>query len=159
MSDDGDTLSVADLVAYCETQARLLAGRAATIGEETDELLSEIDEDIAEIRTRLAARSSGPESPDAGPAPGGDADEVAQLEELERDLEEKQAVAEAEQARMQAFQDLSTAYADLAAELDESVDDGSAALTRVVEFEQERDAPAYFDDKLTVLEAAADSNE
>jgi len=163
MSDDGVTLSVTELVEYCQTQAALLAGRTETIGAETDELLDEIDEEIAELRTRMGAHPSGPETPEpaASPSTAGsdDADEVAELEAIESDLEEKQARAEAKQARMAAFQDLSEAYAELAAELDASVDDGQEALGRIVRFERDRDAPAYFDERSTVLEAVAESNE
>ena len=79
------------------------------------------------------------------------------LDELESDLEEKQAVAEAKRARMEAFQTLSESYADLAADL-EPLDDPRAALDRVVDFEEDRDAPAYFEDRLTVLEAVAGSD-
>lgn len=160
MSDE-DTLSVADLAEYCQTQARLLAGQAETIKTETDELLDEIDADIAAVRERLAAQSSGPEAPTAAPSTAGsdDPDELTALEELETELEEKQAVAEAKQARLAAFRQLSTAYAELAADLEESVVDQDDALERVVRFEQDRDAPAYFDERLTVLEAVAESNE
>jgi len=161
MSDDEVTLSVDELVEYCRTQAGLLAGRTETISTETDALLDEIDEDIAEIRTRVAQHKSGPETPTASPpTAGSDAtDAVTELEQLETELEEKQAVAEAKQTRMVAFQELSEAYAELAAELDETVEDGQAALGRVVRFERDRDAPAYFDDRSTVLEAVAESNE
>jgi len=156
MSDDGVTLSVAELVEYCQTQAALLAGRTETLGAETDELLDEIDEEIAELRTRMGAHTSGPETPEPAASPStvgsDDADEVTELEE-------KQALAEAKQARMAAFQELSGAYAELAAELDETVDDGQAALGRIVRFERDHDAPAYFDERLTVLEAVAESNE
>jgi hypothetical protein len=160
MSDDGVSLPVDELVEYCRTQAALLAGRTETIGAETDELLDEIDEDIAEIRTDMAARTSGPETPTAAPpTAGSDADEITELESRERELEEKQALAEAKQARMTAFQELSEAYAELAAELDATVDDEREALGRIVRFERDHDAPAYFDERLTTLEAVAESNE
>jgi len=161
MSDDGVTPSVDELVEYCRTQAGLLAGRTETIGTEVDALLDEIDHDIAEMRTRLAARSNAPEASTASPPTVGsdESDDVADLEELESELEEKQAVAEAEQARMAAFQSLSAAYAELATELEGDFDDGRDALGRVVRFEADRDAPAYFDDRLTVLEAVAESDE
>lgn len=156
-----DALPVAELAEYCRTQAGLLAGQAETIRADTDELLDEIDADIATIRERLAAHSSGPESATATPpTAGGDTDgDLTDLEELESELEEKQAVAEAKQARMVAFQDLSEAYAELAMDLEESVDEEDDALRRVVKFEREHDAPAYFDDRLTVLEAVAEAND
>lgn len=159
MSDDGVTLSVDELVEYCRTQARLLTGRTETLGAEADELLDEIDEDIAEMRSRLAAHANGTGSPTAAtPSAGTDgADEVAALDALETELEEKQTVAEAKRARMELFQDLAEAYAELAEELDTSVEDGREALDRVVRFERDRDAPAYFEDRLTVLEAVAES--
>lgn len=155
---DGDDLSVAELVEYCRTQAGLLAGRSEEIGAEADALLDEIDAEIAEIRSRLAAHTGGEASTDSPPSPGADeADEqLEELERLEADIEEKQALAEAERARMAAFQDLSTAYAELAAELEGS-DDAAAALERVVEFEAEHDAATYFDERETLLEAVAGS--
>lgn len=161
MSDDGSSLSVAELVEYCRTQAGLLAGRTETLATETDELLDEIDEDIAEMRERLQTQSNGPDASAAsGPTTGANtADEVAQLEKLETELEEKQAVAEAKRARMLAFQELSEAYAELTEEIDTTVDDGGAALEQIVQFEQDHDAPAYFDDRQTLLEAVADSDD
>jgi hypothetical protein len=161
MSDDEITLSVAELTEYCRTQAALLAGHTETIAAETDELLDEIDHDIAELRTRMADHTSGPETPTATPPTAGSdgGDEVTDLENRERELEEKQTLAEAKQARMAAFQDLSAAYTELAAELDETVEDGQDALARIVKFERDHDAPAYFDERTTVLEAVAESNE
>lgn len=158
MSDDGVTLSVDELAEYCGTQAGLLAGRTETIGAETDKLLDEIDEDIAELQERLATHSNTPEASTASP-PTPDTEtvnDVTRLEELETELEEKQAVAEAKGARMQAFQDLSEAYAELAAALDSSANDGQDALERVVQFEQDHDAPAFFDDRQTLLETIAE---
>lgn len=161
MSDDGVTLSVDELVEYCRTQAGLLSGRVERIGVETDDLLDEIDEDIAEIRTRLAEHAGGAERPTASPSTAGPNEaggELAELEALETELEKKQAIVEAKQARRAAFQDLAAAYVELAEELETTVDDGREALDRVVSFERDHDAPAYFDDRRTVLEAAAESD-
>lgn len=159
MSDDGPTLSVAELAEYCRTQARLLTGRRETIGAETDALLDEVDEDIAELRSRLAGRANGTDPSAASPPAGSTgADEVAALEELEADIEAKQAAAEANRTRMELFDDLSAAYVDLASEV-ESLDDVDAALDRVLRFEREHDAPAYFEERLTVLEAASEDGE
>ena len=161
MSKDGVTLSVAELAEYCGTQARLLAGRSETLGAETDELLDEIDADISEIRDRLASHSKGP---DAGavapPTPNStESDDITELDALETDLERKQAVAEARRARMAAFQDLAADYIEVAEELESSVDDGRTALDRIIHFERDHDAPAYFDDRQTVFEAATESDE
>lgn len=160
MKDDSASLSVAELADYCNTQARLLAGRAETLAAETDELLDELDAEIAGMRERLTAHANGPAGPGASSSTAGadTADEVTQLEVLETELEEKQAVAEAKRARMAAFRDLSEAYAELAADLDTTADDGQNALEQVVRLEQDRDAPAYFDDRQTLLEAVAESN-
>jgi hypothetical protein len=154
MSEDGVTLPVAELAEYCGTQARLLAGRSETLGAETDELLDEIDDDIAAIREQLTVYSNGPDTAAASPPTptADDGDEVSELDALETELEEKQAIAEAKQKRMAAFQELSTGYAELSAELAESADDGQEALKRIVQFEQDHDAPAYFDDQQTLLE-------
>ncbi|GGN94481.1 hypothetical protein [Haloarcula pellucida] len=148
MSEDDTALSVGELVEYCQTQARLLWGRVETLDEETDEILTEIDDDIADVRTRLDEHSAGSESA---------TDDTDELEALESELEERQAVAEAKQARRTAFQELASAYLELAEDLDASVDDGEEALTSIVHFEHEHDAPAYFEDRQTILEAASDS--
>lgn len=162
MHDDREALSVDDLVEYCRTQAGLLSGRVETIGAEIDALLDEIDEDIASIRAHLTERTSRTDGPTASPAttgPNDARDALAELEDLETELEEKQALAEAKRARMAAFQDLAAAYVDVAEELESTVEDGREALERVVRFERDHDAPAYFDDRRTVLEAAAGADE
>lgn len=160
MSDDtGPTLVVEEFVDYCHTQAGLLSGRVETMRDEADDLLSEIDEDMAELRTRLEDRATGVEGVGGPSTPAGPGDlDLEALEELENEVEEKQFLVEAKQTRMQAFQDLAAAYTDLAEELEADVDDGEAALTRVVEFEADRDAPAYFEDRQTLVEAAVDSS-
>jgi predicted nuclease with TOPRIM domain len=127
-----------ELVDYCKTQAGLLSGRAETIGAEADELLDEIDEDIETLRERLE------ETPE-------DVDEV---ESEGESLEEKQAIVEAKRARMSAFQDLAADYLDLAADIEDA--DPETALARIVDFESERDAPAYFDERTTILETVAE---
>lgn len=161
MSDERATLSGDELAEYCQTQARLLAGRTKMINEEADALLDEVEEDIAAMRSRLGAHSTDSEASATSPSAAGtdDTDEMAALQRLEDELEEKQAVVEAKQARATAFSELSEAYAELAAELDADLDDGQDALERVVRFERDHDAPAYFDDRQTLLEAAAESGE
>lgn len=166
MSDDGVEMAVDEFAEYCRTQAGLLAGSVERMGEEADDLLDEIDEGAAEVRARLDARA-GPDpasgsgtaettaSPSAArdvPDAGADLDAIA---ELESELEEKQAVVEAKQARMAAFRDLAEGYVELADELRAEVEDGREAMRRVVRFEVDRDAPAYFDDRFTVCEAAS----
>lgn len=146
MSDQATDLPVEEFVDYCQTQAGLLSGTVETISDEVDELLDEIDEQMAEVRARLQGEA------------GGGVD-VEAIEEMESTLEEKQAIVEAKQARMHAFQDLAAGYTDLATELQSEVDDGQQALERVVAFEAEHDAPAYFKDRQTVYEAAAESSE
>ena len=162
MTDDNDVISVAELVEYCRTQAGLLSGSVETIGAEIDELLDEIDADIAEIRTRVADHSSGTDGPTASSTTTGPNDpqrDLTEFEELEAELEEKQTIAEAKRARMAAFQDLAVAYMQVAEELESTVDDGRTALDRIIHFERDHDAPAYFDDRQTVLEAATESDE
>lgn len=163
MSDDPPP-TVGELVEYCRIQAGLLSGRAETIGAEADDLLDEIDADIGEIRARLADRAgesaAGPtERTDTTDGAGrGDAD-VSDLEEREAELEEKQALVDAKRARMTAFQDLAAGYADLAESLRSEVDDWETALERVVDFESDRDAPAYFDERVTIYETVAASSD
>ena len=160
MDDDSAPLSVEELADYCRTQARFLWGRVESLTREADELLEAVDEDIEEARERLSARSpSGdvrPVSPSA--ATGGNADaDLAEIESLEDDIEEAQAVVAATQARRDAFEQLATAYTDLADDVESTAEDGQAALTRVVGFERDHDAPAYFEDQQTLLEVVAES--
>lgn len=143
MTDETE-LTVEEFLEYCQTQAGLLSGDVETMGTEVDELLDEIDEEMADVRAQLE----------------GQADiDVETVETMESDIEEKQAIVEAKQARMHAFQDLATGYTELARELESEVDDGREALERVVAFEAEHDAPVYFEDRQTVYEAAAESSE
>jgi len=64
---------------------------------------------------------------------------------------------EAKQARMQAFQELAAGYTELAEDLPSEAANGQEALTSIVEFEADADAPAYFDERETMVEAAASS--
>ncbi|SER15959.1 P-loop NTPase family protein [Natrinema salaciae] len=161
MSEDAaDALAVGEFVEYCRTQAGLLSGRVETMAAEADDLLDEIDREMAEIRSRLEAlpdEVAGPETPSTADVPDASEVDVAAIEELQAELEEKQLLVEAKQARMQAFQDLAAGYTELAEELASDVDDGQTALTRVVEFEADTDAPVYFDERQTMVEAAAES--
>ena len=161
MSDDGVEMAVDEFAEYCRTQAGLLAGSVERMGEEADGLLDEIDEGAAEVRARLGAREgTGSAETTASPSAGGErpdaASDLDSIAELESELEEKQAVVEAKQTRMRAFQELADGYVELADELRADVDDGREAMERVVRFEVDRDAPAYFDDRLTVCEAASE---
>ncbi|RQG91025.1 hypothetical protein [Natrarchaeobius chitinivorans] len=158
MSDDGPSVSVGEFVDYCRTQAGLLSGRVETMSDEADELLDEIDEEMAEIRTRLGERNVGPATPSSTDRPTSEEIDVDAIEELQRDLEEKQLLVEAKQARMQAFQELAAGYTELAEAL-QSTDDEVEAIERIVEFELEEDAPAYFDERETLCEAAAEQSE
>ncbi|MFT4904066.1 MAG: TFIIF-interacting CTD phosphatase-like protein [Natronomonas sp.] len=146
-----EPLTIDELIEYCRIQAGLLSGRAETIGEEADALLDEIDTDIGDVRAGLEAHAEAAE-----PAETRD---VSDLETLESDLEEKQAIVEAKQARMSAFQNLAAEYLELAETLDAEIDDWETALQRVVTFEREHDAPVYFDDRQTLYEAAAESDD
>ncbi|AXR77057.1 hypothetical protein [Natrarchaeobaculum sulfurireducens] len=164
--DTEPTLSVDEFVEYCRIQAGLLSGQVERMGEEADELLAEVDERVGEIRKRLEeGRTAATEGPPTAEQPpgvdaGNDADvDVAELEELQSDLEEKQLLVEAKQARMEAFQKLAAGYADLATDLSEDVDDGTTALERIVDFEIDHDAPAYFPDRQTLVEALAEADD
>ncbi|MFC6975964.1 hypothetical protein ACFQL1_16740 [Halomicroarcula sp. GCM10025709] len=153
-----DALAAADLADYCRTQARFLWGRVETLTDETEALLDEIADDLTDLQDSVAAheRPAG-ESPDT-PSPTAPEQAVDDLEARERDIEEKQAVAEAKQARRDAFDDLATAYVELADDLADTADT-RAALTRVVEFERDRDAPAYFEERETLLETVAGASD
>ena len=86
MSDDEFTVD--ELVAYCWTQARLLHGRVETLDEETAALLSEIDDDLSDVRSQLDGhagvdRAQSPTEPDAGTS-----EELADLEAMEVEVTE-----------------------------------------------------------------------
>lgn len=153
---NGPMPTVGEFVEYCRTQAGLLRGAVETMGTEADGLLDGIDAKTAEVRTRL--ERGGPEgatTPQSTDAPDDDPVDVEAIEELEAEIEDQQLLVRAKQARMEAFRELADGYDDLAGELHSSVDDGREAMERVVRFEADRDAPAYFEDRRTVCEAAA----
>jgi hypothetical protein len=159
MSDDED-LSVAEFVEYCRTQAGLLAGNVETMRAELDELLADIDDELGTIRARLDAGgddAGDPPTPPSTASPDDGGVDTAAIAEMESEVEEKQTLVEAKQARMSAFQDLAAEYTALAEELATEVEDGHDAMSRVVRFEADHDAPAYFPDRQTVCEAAAES--
>jgi hypothetical protein len=167
-ADPDDT--AAATAEYCRTQAGLLAGRVDTTAEEAHARLTEIDEGVAELRDRLSEhpdgtsptstespRSTGPVDDAAATEPG-DADEFAELAAAESSLAEKQAAVEATQTRMRLFRDLADEYLELADSLLEAAEageiDGDEAVERVVSFEADRDAPAFFDERETFVELA-----
>lgn len=155
---DGD-IDVAELADYCRTQARFLWGRVETLEAETEDLLDALADDIATLKDSVAEQDRPTEESTVSPETPTDGTDqsIADLEAREQDIAEAQAVAEAKQARRDAFADLATAYADLAADLDGSDRSQQDALARVVEFERDHDAPAYFEDQQTLLEAVAES--
>lgn len=159
---DGDEvrLSPDEFVEYCETQAGLLLGDVETMAAEADALLDDIDEEVAAIRSRLDASPEDVDGPDRPPSTDGPNDvDTAAVTELESDVEEKQAVVEAKRARIVAFRELAEGYASLVEELRSDVDDGREALDRVVRFEADTDAPAYFENRQTVYEAATSESD
>jgi len=147
--------TVGELVEYCRLQAGLLAGRVETMAEEATDRIDEIDEEIAALRADLDAVDTGA----SDGADDADGDVAAGLAGAESDLQRKQAMVEATESRMGLFQELSTAYLELAEDLIESLESGDAdpdeAVSRVVSFEVERDAPAYFEERETLAEVAA----
>lgn len=158
--DTEPALSVDEFVEYCRIQAGLLSGRVETMGEEASQLLAEVDERVSEVRAKLEDHRpdpAGTERPASATGPDGSPVDVAELEALQDDLEEKQSLVEQTQARMEAVQELAAGYADLASELETAFDDGEAAFERVVQFEADEDAPAYFTDRKTLIEAVAES--
>ncbi|GAB7117541.1 hypothetical protein [Natrinema sp. JCM 9743] len=161
MSDDAaDALAVEDCVEYCRTQAGLLSGSVETMSDEADALLDEIDQEMAEIRSRLETlpdEVAATETPSTADVPDASEVDVAAIEDLQAELEEKQLLVEAKQARMQAFQELAAGYTELAEALSSTVGDGQEAVTRIIEFEADTDAPVYFDERETMVETAAAS--
>ncbi|MFC7137939.1 hypothetical protein ACFQRB_18805 [Halobaculum litoreum] len=150
-ADDG---AVGEVIEYCRTQAGLLAGRVETMAAEAEDLVEEIDAGVADLRESLADREAAPESD----ADGDTEPDVRDLAEAESSLRERQATVEATETRMRLFQNLASDYLDLAGDLladheagDTDLDD---AVRRVVAFEAERDAPAYFDERETYLDLA-----
>lgn len=161
MGDTGGPVTVEELVEYCQTQARLLHGHVETLEEETAALLADIDDELSTVRAQLDEQESATtESSPAPPRPNtsGTDEELADLEGIEDDLAEQQAVVKAKQARRVAFQELATDYLELAETLAAETPAASTAVTRVLEFERDREAPTYFDDRTTLLETAAESD-
>ncbi|SHG91099.1 hypothetical protein [Halobaculum gomorrense] len=164
-----DDQTVRELVEYCRVQAGLLAGRVETMAEEATDRIDEIDEGIAALRNDLDVTDE--DDGDAGPADAtgpADADgstdgNVAALVDAEEDLQRKQTMVEATESRMRLFQELATDYLELAddlvAELDADRADSDEAVARVVSFERERDAHAYFEERETLVEVAAGGEE
>lgn len=160
-TDRGASPTVAEYVEYCRTQAGLLSGRVERMGEEARDLLDEIEQETTDIRSRLGGGTNDVQAATGPPStarPNEREVDLESIEELQRELAEKQSLVDAKQARMQAFQDLAAGYTDLAERLQNDVEDAGDALTRVVEFEAERDAPVYFDERQTLCEAAIDAN-
>lgn len=156
MSEPDDEFTVDELVGYCQTQARLLHGQVETLDEETAALLAEIDDELSAVQAELADHG-GVDSAQSPPGPdAGDGSDLAALEDREAALTEKQAVVEAKQTRRNAFEELAVAYLDLADRLEASSTSPTDALQQVMAFEDEQDAPAYFDERLTLLEAGQD---
>lgn len=154
---EGDAdLTATAFVEYCETQARLLWGQVETMEDDVESHLSELDAEMADLRERLNGHTDTVEGTVTPGTAGGT--DLEAIEDLEADLEQRQTIVAAEQARMTAFRDLAVGYTDLATDLEDGAD-GRQALKRVLEFEQEHDAPAYFPDRQTVLEAAASDDD
>ncbi|GAA0204387.1 hypothetical protein [Halobaculum roseum] len=166
--DESDR-TVEELVEYCRVQAGLLAGRVETMAEEASERIDEIDEGIAALRDDLDASEhdvgnvDAPESPETANSVDSSDEEVAALADAEADLQRKQAMVEATESRMRLFQELSTDYLEIADDLIAQLESGEAdpdeAVSRVVSFEAERDAPAYFEERETLVEVATAGDE
>ncbi|MFC7098898.1 hypothetical protein [Halobaculum marinum] len=170
MHDADDERAVGEVVEYCRTQAGLLAGRVETMAAEAETLIEEIDEGVADLRASLAERETeldADSSTEAADSPDGDTpqdgddstdEDVSDLAAAESDLQRKQATVEATETRMRLFQELASDYLDLAddllAEHDAGDLDADDAVRRVVSFEAERDAPAYFEERETLVEVA-----
>lgn len=154
-----DEPTVAEFVDYCRLQARLCSGTAETLQGEIEDLLDDLDADIAALHDQL----DGPENtesttgPESAARPGAEAVDTDAVADAESTVETKQALVEAKQARLGAYQDLAEGYVDLAGDLQADVADASTAVERIVSFEVERDAPAYFDERQTLAEAVAKS--
>lgn len=143
--------TVAELAEYCRLQAGLLAGHVETMREEATALLDEADAELDAAKERLDAADEDPATPASPETPtGADGVDLGVGDEVA----EKQALVEAKQARMAAFTDLADGYTDLADALETESEDAADALERVVRFEAEADAPAYFD-RETLFETVA----
>jgi hypothetical protein len=159
-----EEVPVAEFVDYCRLQARLSAGTIDTLQDEIAALLDDLDDDLDALRERLADSNvrEGTDSAtgtESTMAPGPDGVDTDALADTESEVEHKQSLVAAKQARQQAYQDLASGYTDLAAELQADVTDTAEAIERIIEFEVERDAPAYFDERETLAETAAKSGE
>ncbi|MFB6166139.1 MAG: hypothetical protein ABEJ31_13340 [Haloarculaceae archaeon] len=162
MTDASADLTAAELAEYCRVQARLLSGQLEALGEEVEALLAELESTAAELDERLAEHHQQLDGAARAPSPlPEDAveDAIRETEAMQDDLAARQATVEDKQARMADLEALLTGYADLASDLEDGDADGEAALRRVFRFEARRDAPGFFPERLTVLEAATESDE
>lgn len=159
MGDTDGAATVGELVEYCQTQARLLHGHAETLEAETAALLADIDDELSAVRAELDEHNSPTAgSSPSGPDSTGSGDELANLEATEEELAEQQAVVKAKQTRRAAFEELATDYLDIAETLENDTPTASTAVTRILQFERDRDAPTYFEDRETLLETAVKSD-
>jgi len=144
--------TVAAVVDYCQTQARLLSGQAETLSAEIDAVLDEIDAEATALRERLDGATKHAESPEQPTNPGTPAVDEDAIEQLEA----RQSAVAQKQDRLDEIRDLSAGYADLADTLQTDDIDVTEAITEVLEFEAEHDAQAFFDERETLLETTAD---
>ncbi|WP_018258869.1 hypothetical protein [Halomicrobium katesii] len=142
--------SVEAVVDYCRTQARLLSGQSERLSAEIDDLLDEIDTEAAAVRDRLASGREQADSPDQPAGPGEAVDETTVAE-----LEAKQSTVADKQERLDEIGTLAAAYVHLASSL-QAESDATEAIRRVLELEADADAPAFFEERETLLETATD---
>jgi len=151
--------TVDELAEYCRVQAGLLAGRAEQLQSEAAALLDAVDDDIETMRTELDAGIDTADETVAPPSTDDPGDpDPATLAGLEADIDEAQALVDAKRARIEAFQRLTVAYTELAAAVTDEPT-AEAALDRIVSFEADNDAPAYFDDRETLAETVATASD
>lgn len=146
MTDDVD-LTVGELVEYCRTQARLLAGQLEELGNDIEDLLDEVETETETAQERLDQQQQHTDGTETPPSPGGVTDEIDIGE-----IESKQAEVETKYALMRSFESLATGYTELASDLEETEDDSYAALEAVIQFETEHDAAEYFEAQNTIAE-------
>ncbi|MFC7165311.1 hypothetical protein [Halospeciosus flavus] len=159
-ADESVDLDPEAFVDYCRTQAGLLVGRAEELGTEVDALIDELETLSTDVAERLERHQAELDASEEAAVEEETVEAaIRETEDLQADMETKRATLTEKQERLSDVRDLASAYTDLADDLESEDVDGREAMRRVVFFEAKRDAPAYFEDRQTVYEAATGDEE
>lgn len=147
---DHSEMSNEGIVEYCQTQARLLYGRAERLRDDIDDRLGEIEAEAAAVRGRLQRERAGVDRTQGPTTPTDTVEAASTLASLEA----QQATIAGEQDGLTAIEDCADGYLALGERLADENQDSAEAIEAVLRFEADASAPLYFDDRTTLLETA-----